>query len=196
MKHLKFILPLFLILFACSPDSDNNDENTRLELTILDENNQPVENVEINLYTSYEDYLNYTNIVQTLVTDVNGKVTFESLEGITYYWETFNNCYIAGIEGSVNPITSNTLNSFTTNIDSNFFGNISISNNSVYDYNLTYTGPVNGTIRVNALTSESLISLPVGIYAFERTPINSPNPTTIQNNITVNCGIETMFNFN
>ena len=109
MKHLKFILPLFLILFACSPDSDDTAEDTRLELTILDENNQPVENVEINLYTSYEDYLNYTNIVQTLVTDVNGKVTFENLEAITYYWETFNNCYIADIDDSVNPITSNTL---------------------------------------------------------------------------------------
>ena len=91
---------------------------------------------------------------------------------------------------------SNNVGVIVPRIDSNFFGNISISNNSVYDYNLTYTGPVNGSIRVNALTSESLISLPVGIYAFERTPINSPNPTTIQNNITVNCGLETMFNFN
>ena len=196
MKHLKFILPLFLILFACSPDSDDTAENTRLELTILDENNQPVENVEINLYTSYEDYLHYTNIVQTLVTDANGKVTFENLQGITYYWETLNSCYDSAFEGTVNPISNNTLNSFSTNIQSHFIGNISITNNSIYDYNLTYSGPESGSIRVNAFSSESLISLPVGIYVFEKTPINSPNPTTTQNNITVSCFIDTMFSFN
>ena len=196
MKHLKFILPLFLILFACTSDNDDTNENGRLELTILDENNLPVENVKINLYTSFEDYMNGANILESLFTDINGKVTFENLQGITYYWETLNSCYQSAIESTINPISTNTLNSFSTNIESVFFGNISISNNTIYDYSITYAGPENGTIIVNSFGNGRLEHLPVGSYVFEKTPINSPSPTTTQDNITVNCGIETIFSFN
>jgi len=85
MKHLKFILPLFLILFACSPDSDDTAENTRLELTVLDENSTALENIEVNLYASQEDYDNDTNLIATSITNANGKVTFENLQPITYF---------------------------------------------------------------------------------------------------------------
>ena len=60
MKHLKFILPLFLILFSCSPDADDSVENTRLELTVLDESSAVIENVEVKLYAS-QIFIHFTD---------------------------------------------------------------------------------------------------------------------------------------
>jgi len=196
MKHFKFILPLILILFSCSNDSVQTTENTKLELTVKDENNIPVDNVQVKLYASQADCNSDSNILQTLTTDVNGKVTFENLQSITYYWNTVNACYDYSAGNTISPITSNTLNQLSTNITSSFTGGISIQNNNVYDYSVTYTGPQNGTITVNTNDYNILYYLPIGNYLLEMTPINSPTPTTSQVNLTVNCGLETGFIIN
>lgn len=188
MKHLKFILPLFFILLACSPDADDNVEDTRLELTVLDENDIALENVEVKLYVSQEDYENDTNIIATSTTDATGKVTFENLQPITYFWKTTIGCYLENtIYSSVNPIVGNSLNLFSTNLTSYFNGEITIINPTDYNYTITFTGPESGNL--NALSNENYIftSLPTGTYTFNITHESDPNASYTQTEI-LECG--------
>ncbi len=185
MKHLKFILPLFVILFACSPDSDDTAEDTRLELTVLDENSTALENVEVKLYATQEDYYNDTNLIATSTTNASGKVTFENLQPITYFWKTISECYLEnGLNNTINPIEENSLNQVSTNIYAFFYGNIIISNGSSYDYQVNYSGPENDELIIPAGTSVELNLLTSGLYSFQMTSsVNSSNHT-----VNLNCG--------
>lgn len=188
MKYLKFILPLFIILFACSTDADDTLADTRLELTILDESNAALENVEVKLYASQEDYENDTNIIATSTTDVSGKATFGNLQPIIYFWRATIDCYLENaIHSTINPIVDNTLNLFSTNLTSAFMGEITIINPTNYNYTITFTGPENGNL--NALSNENYIftNLPTGTYTFNITPESGPNANYTQTEI-LECG--------
>ncbi|MBE9576982.1 prealbumin-like fold domain-containing protein [Flavobacterium proteolyticum] len=198
MKHLKFILPLFLILFACSPDSDDTAEDTRLELTVLDESSTALENIEVKLYTSQEDYDNDTNIIATSTTNANGKVTFENLQPLTYYWKTTADCYLENaIYNTVDPIVGNTLNLFSTNLTSNFRGDLIFKNNTLYNCNVTYTGPISDSQIVVPGLIIYLEGWDTGVYNFEITPTEGPNQgqTTYQT-LTLNCGSQALLEIN
>ncbi len=191
MKHLKLILPLFLILFACSPDADDTIEDTRLELTVLDESSAAIENVEVKLYASQEDYDNDTNIIATSATDATGKVTFEKLQSITYFWKTTADCYLENaINNTVNPIVGNTLNLFSTNLISNSFGDIAIVNNSSYDYEVSYSfDGANYSIITSTPSFANIIEgVPSGIYYFVLTPLDGPITTPIYLTEILECG--------
>jgi len=198
MKHLKFILPLFLILFACSPDSDDTAEDTRLELTVLDESSTALENIEVKLYTSQEDYDNDTNIIATSTTNANGKVTFENLQPLTYYWKTTADCYLENaIYNTVDPIVGNMLNLFSTNLTSNFRGDLIIKNNTLYTCNVSYTGPISDSHLVATGFIIHLEGWDTGVYNFEITPTEGPNQgQTTQQSLTLTCGGQALLEIN
>ncbi len=198
MKHLKFILPLFLILYACSPDSDDTAEDTRLQLTVLDENEVALENIEVKLYATQADYDNDTNIISTSTTDATGKVTFENLQPITYFWKITADCYLENaVYNTVNPIVDNTLNLFSTNLTSNFRGDLILKNNTSYICSVVYTGPVSDTEMIAPGLTLYLEGWDSGVYNFEITPIEGPNQgqTTYQT-LTLNCGSQALFEIN
>jgi hypothetical protein len=194
MKHFKLILlPLIFILFSCSSDNDDTTQMARLELTILDENNLPIENATVNIYTSSEDSYNGINVSQSLITDSNGKVLFEDLEQIVYYWEIFDNCYNFTYGNTINPLLGNSLNTFTSNTYG-ASGFLNVNNVTDYDYNINLIGPQNRSFIINANSTYSVDNLPNGNYTIERTRIN-PTSAVLQNDFEITCGATIEFTF-
>ena len=189
MKHFKFILPVIFIIFSCSNDSDDRVQSTQLELTVLNEVDVALEGVEVKLYSSEVDYNNNNNEVETLLTDVNGKVVFDNLQSITYYWRTNFSCHSENNNyNSIIPITNNTLNQFSCNINSTFIGDLNIENNSLYSYNVQYTGPESGSLILAPGSSYTISDITSGVYTFTFESIGSPFPVSLQQTITIECG--------
>lgn len=154
MKHFKFILPLIFILFSCTTDSVQTPENTQLEITVLDDNDAPIDDSEVKLFSSQEDFDNDTNAIQTLNTNANGKVIFDNLQAIPYFVKITKSCYLNGFINT-NQITNNILNQYSVNVVNNFNGDITIENNTVYECSFTLTGPTNNSY--NILPGEQVI---------------------------------------
>jgi len=196
MKHFKFILPIIFILFSCTTDSVQEPENTQLELTIKDENDMPLENVVVKLFATEDDLFNDENIVQTLNTNANGKVLFNELQSIKYYWRTNIECYSVNlIDNSTNALTSNTLNQFTLNLAENFIGDITVQNTSPYEQSVVITGPNNYSFNILAGGSVSLTGCPTGSYTCVNTPIASPNPIPITLTFELYCNGHNLISF-
>lgn len=197
MKHFKFILPIIFILFSCTTDSVQTPENTQLELTIKDVNNTPLENVEVKLYTSEEDMNIGMNFIQTLNTNANGKVLFDNLQPIKYYWRTSSDCYsINLIDNSINPLTSNILNQFTIDLADHFMSDITVQNTSPYEQSVVITGPNNYSFNIPAGGPPVyLTDCPVGIYTCVNTPIGSPNPNSITLTFELYCSSDGTLSF-
>lgn len=199
MKHFKHLLPvIILLIISCSTDDSTNltTATTRLELTTLDENDVAIENVEVKLYASQLDYDNDTNVIETLMTDTNGKVTFDNLQPITYYWKTNIDCYLENNDHNTNsPIISNTLNQYTTNLNSNFIGDFHFINTTPYVYDVYYTGPESGQSIPVGILHVYMIGWPVGVYTFTLIPQSGPNPTITQT-VTLDCGGTTIIEIN
>lgn len=167
MRLIKFILPFIFIFFSCSRDSDETVQNTRLELSIFDESNTAVPNAEVYLYASQNDFNNDTNIIQSLTTDSAGKVTFENLQAMTYYWKIYSECKINNdVNNSTNPISANSLNPFSIHLTNNNTGNVEIRNISAFDFDVNYTGPETGSVTVSANSSVFINILDAGEYIF------------------------------
>lgn len=199
MKHLKFILPLVFILFSCSNDSNdsNQEANAILELNVFDSNNEQLSNVTVFLYDNLADYNNATNPVRELNTDFNGKVVFENLDTVTYYWSINSSCYATdGINFStVNPLINNSVNSFSTNLLNIGSGSIQVVNGSAYDFTVSYTGPENGSTIVAANSSLSIENLDIGSYIFTCTK-NGPSSIPLVVPARVNCEQSTLLSIN
>lgn len=179
MNHFKFILPLILILFSCTTDSVQTIENTQLEITIKDENNTPVQNSEVKLYVSQDDMNNSTNVIQTLTTDVNGKVTFQNLQAIKYFWTITGQCHTDTEDNSINPITANSLNTFSTLQASNFIGNISIVNNSSFQCSFTISNGADTYIYDMYPGDQSFLNETIsGTYTYSYTQVGGSTTTT------------------
>lgn len=200
MKHLKLILPLVFILFSCSNDSDNSNQesNATLELNVFDDSDSPLNDITVSIYSNLTDYNNGTNAVEVLNTDFTGKVVFENLAPITYYWKTSSPCYADdGVNFStVNPIDNNNINSFSTNLLNDGTGIVLMENNSSYDYSISYTGPESGSIIISAHSILSIEDLDVGNYIFTYTQINGPFSFPLNINLSVNCGESTQLLIN
>lgn len=199
MKHLKLILPLVFILFSCSNDSDDSDQeaNATLELNVLDSNNEQLSNVAVFLYDNLADYNNATNPVGELNTDFNGKVVFENLAPVTYYWSINSACYATDVTNfsTVNPLINNSINSFSTNLLNIGSGSIQVVNGSAYDYTVSYVGPENGSTIVGANSSLSIDNLEIGSYILTCTNnISSSIPLVVPARI--NCGQYTLLSIN
>lgn len=81
MKRFAFFLLLFLVFSACEKDPDTGDL-----LIIFEYDGDKQENVECTLYSSYDNYLNYTNPDEQ-ISDEFGEVFYPGLEPGWYYFE-------------------------------------------------------------------------------------------------------------
>lgn len=96
MRQFSYLLlvSLFTLLFfsGCS-DKDDPEPTTALEIIVLDESGNPVENANVQLYQTEEDWKELKNqLGKTKATDKTGKVTFTGLKGATYFWFARKEC--------------------------------------------------------------------------------------------------------
>lgn len=188
MKHFKLILPIILILFSCTNDSVQTPENTQLEITVLDEDNLPIENSEVKLFLNQQDSDNNTNIIQTLTSDANGKVTFNNLQSISYFVKANKTCYLNGILNTI-PLTNNTLNQYSVNAIDNFIGNIRVVNNSADEYIFSITSGSTSTTSTFNLQSDDQLTLGNWVaenYTYSYTQVGGTATTT--SSLAVECG--------
>jgi hypothetical protein len=52
---------------------------------VVEEELKPVQNAQVSIYESYEDWLNFENDVATGLTNNFGEIQFDNLSGIQYY---------------------------------------------------------------------------------------------------------------
>ncbi len=115
-------LALIAILFVgslsfSSCEKDDGPASTSLELEIKDKLGNSMPGTSVKLYATEIDFQNKTNqIGATQVSDSEGKVTFNDLAGIQYYWFAEKGCennYNGGVT-TATPLTLNGKNTVST----------------------------------------------------------------------------------
>lgn len=196
MKKITFILFTLFVLSACSSDTTTEPimpVNTKLELTVFDENNNPITNQQVKIFLTENDYLNNINSQGISNTNSGGKVLFENLSNNIYYWKIGDICFINNDDtNTINSLTPNTTNTFTVNLTNNQKGNLTIQNNSTstYVYTLAVAAndinnilPLSGSIPPNSSLTYNNIS--TGTYNFMFT--NDNGSIIISANFNLNC---------
>ncbi len=169
------LLILILGIFACNKD----ENNTKLELTILDENGNPAKDFKVRLYGNFDSW-NYDDLyLKSERTNDKGIVTFENLNIIKYFFRASKGCQNNNLGYvSIDPIKTDTTTRFTlqvqetchctvSNVTNNkyeiYFNDVSkfiISGNSSKE--LYYAFPI-GTTKVRALQLDGFISIPTDL---------------------------------
>jgi len=100
-------------------------QTTDLKLTVyIDGETTTVDDCQIQLFTTQTDWDNYTNVVASGNTDINGQITFTDLQPIVYYVDAFR----VGYSGSgyysnwdlgyiTNALTVNTINYYNVYVE-------------------------------------------------------------------------------
>lgn len=81
MKRIAFLILVTLVFTTCEKDPDTGDL-----LIIFEYDGDKQENVECTLYSSFDNYFNYTNPMEQ-ISDENGEVFFPGLEPGWHYFE-------------------------------------------------------------------------------------------------------------
>ena len=81
MKRFAFLLLVALVFTTCEKDPETGDL-----LIIFEYDGDKQENVECTLYSSFDNYLTYTNPKEQ-ISDENGEVFFPGLEPGWHYFE-------------------------------------------------------------------------------------------------------------
>ena len=98
MKYLNLLFLFVLFMSGCSED----EMTTSLVITVVDENNIPMSDVNVDLYPSLNDWLNETSaIYYTEVTDQDGRITYIEIDTGTYYINAYKDSLTNWEEGVV-----------------------------------------------------------------------------------------------
>ena len=184
-KLLLLTTLLVLTIFSCKKEEE---PSTSLELTITDILGNIVPNAVVLLYSSLNDIQNGTNEISYKLTNSDGKVSFDYLANIKYYWFVSTGCTnnSNGAITSTSPLTAHQKTSF--NIVLSSIGTIKFINNSTNPYRIFINGVANydmsggsTTYRYNVLTGAYVIRvLQLSGYVF--------TPTDETFNGSVSCG--------
>jgi len=83
-NRISFIV-LLCTIGIFSSCKDDVDENPQLRVVVIDNSSSIVSECNVQLFTTEEDWINKTNIVQSASTDSKGEVLFSDLEELQYY---------------------------------------------------------------------------------------------------------------
>ncbi len=191
MKKLIVLLlaiPL-LILSSCSKEDEIVIEpTTSLEITFKDKLGNNVQNVVVRLFSSQNDWSNETNQVgATKATNAEGKVTFDNLSNIKYYWLAEKGC-INNIFGSVttaSPLVKTKKTTVSTILE--VTGTIQLKSTSSNPYRIY----INGDVLTDMNGGESSIYIFVeGSYSVRVLQLSGfvLFPTDKTYNVTISCG--------
>ncbi len=172
MKNLRFMFLvstlLSVILFAnCGKyleDENPKDENTSLEFTVVNDLGNTINGASVKLYGSSDDWLKQTNqIGSTKYSDENGKVKFDDLQSMKYYWFAENSCYnnYNGAVTTKEPISKGKNN--LVNVVLTPTGKLLLTSNSSNPYKIFINDEEKFTM--NGGTTKTLNYLPTGSYS-------------------------------
>lgn len=161
---------------SCSKDEDlsngpnssngnnNNNGGTSLELTVKDHLGNVVSGATVKLYTSETNWANQTNQVgNTLYTNASGKVKFQNLTNIQYYWFAEKDC-LNNFNGAITTTTPLQANATTTlDVILSQTGSLRLNNTSSNPYRIY----INGTARfdMDGGTTRTINYVPTGSYS-------------------------------
>jgi hypothetical protein len=171
-KMKKYIL-MFLVLAgltiisSCSKDDDVQPVQpvqTSLELTLKDNLGNIISGAAVKLYSSQTDWNNGTNQVGTTqFSDASGKVKFNNLSNIKYYWFAEKDCQnnVNGAVTTTSALTANVNN--TLNVILTSTGTLRFVSNSNNPYRIF----INGTVAfdMNGNTTQVRNYMPTGSYS-------------------------------
>lgn len=175
MKSLYFnrlLLFVFVAVvgFGCSKDDGDNVkpkiQPTSLEITVKNNLGSIVSGASAKLYASKTDWQNGTNqIGVTQISDASGKVKFEDLSDIIYYWHIEKDCQnnINGAVTTTSKLTSNVNN--TLDIILSTTGTLKFENKSNNPYSVFINGIA--AFDMNGKSTHTLSYQPTGGYSIK-----------------------------
>lgn len=132
---LWIVLILTILIISCNKD----DNNTKLELTVLDEHGSPARDFDVDLFGNVDDWKNRFPFLQTAKTNENGVVTFDNLNSIKYYFKAFKGCINNNLSYvSIEPLKTDYINTLTIRVQETC--HFTITNNSGDNYRVYYDG--------------------------------------------------------
>ena len=179
------------ILFSCKKEPP-----TSLELTIKDDLGNIVTGASVELYSSETDWSNGTHQIGTTGTsDASGKVKFNNLSAIQYYWFVEKDCKnnVNGSITTVSVLTANMMN--TVNVILSSTGTLKFVSTSSNPYHIY----INGTAAFDMTggTTSYEYYMPTGSYSIRVLQISGYvlYPTDITYTGTLNCGSTLLITF-
>ncbi len=173
-KHILFSIVLtgLMTLGSCKKDSDetlipSGSEETSLELRLTDNLGNTVTGASVKLYDSATDWANGTNQIGiTQYSDIYGKVTFNNLAPIQYYWLAKKDCK-NNVNGGVTTTSSLTKGRKNTlgSISLTSTGDLKFENNSKNPYKVYINGKF--SFQVSGLSTKYQNHLPIGDYSIK-----------------------------
>lgn len=121
---------------GCNKEVENN---TKLELTVLDQNGRPAEGINVKLFKYFVQYIENVSEISKGITNEKGIVTFSNLDTIMYYFSPINGClnnYLEEIRSIV--LKEGITNTITTRLHQT--AKVSIINNTTNTYIISFNG--------------------------------------------------------
>jgi hypothetical protein len=166
INRLTAFILLILLSAACAKDNQ-----TSLQLTIVNPGNSHVSNASVTLYKSLSDFQNGTNTQDVQISDNNGSVTFQNLGANVYYFNVYR-----GQDCSTNLLTttkSATLTSGKVNTQTvivNQIGEETFKNTSTDQYSVIIDSSAFQIMSGGASASADLI---VGAHTIHIKPVST-----------------------
>jgi len=91
MKKLLLIFCVSFFMTNCTEKIIYNDIDPQLEIIVRTESGQLVSGASVSLFTTENDWINKTNIVQSEETNNQGRALFSDLEEVRYYFFVVKN---------------------------------------------------------------------------------------------------------
>lgn len=191
MKTIKYILFTAAIMFFSIISCKKDHISTTLEIRVVDEQGIYIDGASVKLYKTQSDMENDTNqFGKTLMTDVNGKVSFSNLGPDIYYWYAEKGC-----QNNVNGISTtpaldlNVTRVVTTTLTGT--GTLKLINQSQSQYQVYLNGyPL---LTADPGASYTYIYVPADTYYLEAVQVNGTGDKTYSGAIT--CGSTLTFTF-
>jgi len=195
------IITGLLFLNSCKKDDDDVQPTpttipTSLELSLKDNLGNNVSGASVKLYSSESDLENGTNqIGSTQTSDASGKVKFNELSNIKYYWLAEKDCQnnVNGAVTTTSVLTANTVNSL----------NVILTTTGTLRFVCTSTNPyrifINGTAAfdMDGGTTRNLFYAPTGSYTIRVLQLSgfviTPTDQTYSGNVTCGQTLTTTF---
>ena len=192
MKTIKYIPFLVTIIIFSIIGCKKDRISTTLEIRVVDEQGIYVNGASVKLFKTQSDMENDTNqFGKTLMTDVNGKVSFSNLGPDIYYWLAEKGC-----QNNVNGITTtpaldlDVTRVVTTTLTGT--GTLKLINQSLTNQYQVY---LNGypLLVANQGASYTYIYVPDDTYYLEAVQVNGTGDKTYS--LAITCGSTMTFTF-
>lgn len=184
------------VLSSCSQDDLGVEPKTYLDIYVKDNLGNPVQDAVVKLYSSEDDWKKGTNQVGAVqYSDAQGKVVFDGVSNIKYYWLATKGCYnnVYGSITTVSPIPKGQRSSVNTIINPS--GTIKLTSTSSNPYRIYLNG--NAIMDMSGGSTEYWNYLPTGSYSVRVLQLSGYilYPTDKTYTVTVSCGNTSVVTF-